>query len=326
MYVIMIYSKNLYDTFVGNVSVDIPSDMALGTVSNGYLDKRDMENIIPYIDSRYMFCVDFVKYRYKLTDKPEYEKVIVKYNPENHCDEEHILLNATFEQLQILFEPYNSDPAMNLLYRITQVESEKLQRFIPEKYEFDFGKYYYGIETFKTTQRKGSKIWRRIMIYDSYCERNFVANIEIAFPQDILQTIFKAKRNDTNRERDYEIGVKEAIQQLPYINSKLEFKFNFNRFNYVLSAYPEFERTIEIYRKKEGSHYKSVLLNIPFEILENIYSDFRLKKDPCMYDVYTIKKSKSHLFLKYINKPFKFNMDKYSYEIEVTALRFGWDK
>ena len=81
-----------------------------------------------------MFCVDFVKYRYKLTDKPEYEKVIVKYNPENHCDEEHILLNATLDQLHMLFEPYNSDPVMNLLYRITQVESEKLRRFIPEKY------------------------------------------------------------------------------------------------------------------------------------------------------------------------------------------------
>ncbi len=43
-----------------------------------------------------------------------------------------------------------------------------------------------------------------------------------------------------------------------------------------------------------------------------------------MYEVYTIKKSESHLFLKYINEPFKFNMNKYSYEIEVTALRFGW--
>lgn len=47
MYVIMIYSKNLYDTFVGNVSVDIPVDIALDIVSNGYyLDKRDMENIL----------------------------------------------------------------------------------------------------------------------------------------------------------------------------------------------------------------------------------------------------------------------------------------
>ncbi len=324
MYVIMIYSKNLYDTFVGNVSVDIPVDIALDIVSNGYyLDKRDMENIIPYIDSRYMFCVDFVKYRYKLTDKPEYEKVIVKYNPENHCDEEHILLNATLDQLHMLFEPYNSDPVMNLLYRITQVESEKLRRFIPEKYKFDFGKYYYGIETFKAIQSIDNKIRRRIMVYDSYCENNFVANIEIALSKDILQTIFKAKRNDANIERDYEIREKEAILLGKYINSQFDFKFNFKRFNYVLSAYPEFERTIEVY-KKEGTHYDSVLLNIPFELLETIYSGFRVKKDPCMYEVYEIKESESHLFLKYMNEPFKFNMNKYSYEIEVTTLRFGW--
>ena len=250
MYVIMIYSKNLYDTFVGNVSVDIPVDIALDIVSNGYLDKRNMEKIIPYMDSRYEFDADFVKYKYRLTNDPEYAKVIVKYNPENHCDEEHILLNATLDQLHILFEPYNSDPAMNLLYRITQVESEKLRRFIPEKYKFDFGKYYYGIETFKAIQSIDNKIRRRIMVYDSYCENNFVANIEIALPKDILQTIFKAKRNDTNIERDYEIRETEAILLGEYINSQLDFKFNFKRFNYVLSAYPEFERTIEIYKKK----------------------------------------------------------------------------
>lgn len=75
-----------------------------------------------------------------------------------------------------------------------------------------------------------------------------------------------------------------------YINSQFDFKFNFKRFNYVLSAYPEFERTIEVY-KKEGTHYDSVLLNIPFELLETIYSGFRVKKDPCMYEVYEIKES-----------------------------------
>ena len=161
------------------------------------------------------------------------------------------------------------------------------------------------------------------MVYDSYCENNFVANIEIALSKDILQTIFKAKRNDANIERDYEIREKEAILLGKYINSQFDFKFNFKRFNYVLSAYPEFERTIEVY-KKEGTHYDSVLLNIPFELLETIYSGFRVKKDPCMYEVYEIKESESHLFLKYMNEPFKFNMNKYSYEIEVTTLRFGW--
>ena len=68
---IMIYSKDLHEAFVGNISIDIPPDVASKIVMSEYLEEQDIKKIIPYIDSRYDFDADFVKYRYKLTNKPE---------------------------------------------------------------------------------------------------------------------------------------------------------------------------------------------------------------------------------------------------------------